>query len=648
MKKIYIGAAYYPELWEESEIDKDIERCKELGINCLRVGEFAWSKMEPKEGQYEFDWLKRVVDKLYENGIYTLMCTPTCTPPRWLFGKYEETKRLIHGDCKREDISSRCHVCKTSTVARAKNRAIVTEMAKVFSGHKGIIGWQIDNEFFPYHDGCYCENCKKGFRSYLKGRFGTVEKLNKAWGMARWSLDYNTFDEVEPPYPEQWKHPSLQKAWWDFQCAQTKSYSDEQAQILHSYGCKNVGTDLMTTPHLSWPEICKELDVLQYNHYNPASELPDTAFWHDFGRCIKDKPFWVTETQVGWNGGNIAEFGYRPVGNAYANTWLAFAKGAEMNLYWLFRTHPNGHELAHGALYSTAGRMYRVSEEVQNVCKDMTSCGEFLNESKVKSEIALHFSSTAANSFVAAPMLKNFDYTKAVCNQFYQALSHYNTDVIDTEHSLEGYKVVISPFLVSMEENGLKERVIEWVKGGGTWIVGPMTDMMNGDVSKYTHAPYGFLEEFAGVYTKYQKPLDNDVFKAKWQDGQNCSISTYFDAFECNEGTKALAAYDGGEFGGYAVVTERAVGKGKVIVLGSVPSHDGLRRLIGLAPVAPASENVILTKRSGGASGIVAVEVKNQAGYVELDGEYLELISGKKTSGRVELPPHGVKVFVKA
>ena len=647
MKNVYIGAAYYPELWEEEEIDKDIERCKELGINCLRVGEFAWSKMEPKEGKFEFDWLLRVVDKLHQNGISTLMCTPTCTPPRWLMNKYEETKRVIQDEGKRDDISSRCHPCKSSLIMREKNRVIVTEMAKVFSAHKGIIGWQIDNEFFPYHEGCYCDNCKKGFRAYLKGRFGTVEKLNKAWGMARWSLDYNSFDEVEPPYPKQWKHPSLQKAWGDFQCALIKSYSDEQAEILHSYGCKNVGTDLMITPHLSWYDMCEKLDVLQYNHYNTAEDLPGTAFWHDFARGVKDKPFWVTETQAGWNGGNISDCGYRPVGNAYANTWLAFAKGAEMNLYWLFRTHPNGHELAHGALFSTAGRVYRVSEEIKRACKDMDVCEGFLSGSKVKSDIALHFSATAANSFVAAPMLKDFDYTKTVCDQFYLAFAHYNADVIDTKHSLDGYKVVISPFLATTEEYNFKERIIDWVKAGGTWIVGPMTDMMNGELTKYTSAPYGFLEELAGVYTKYQKPVDNNVFKAKWLDGRDCAISKYFDAFECNEGTKALASYDGDEFGGYAVVTERKVGKGKVILLGSVISHGDLRRLAGLAPIARASENIVLTKRSGGENGIIAVEVKNQAGFVELQGKYRELISGKTVSGKAELPAHGVAVYVK-
>ena len=196
MKKIYIGAAYYPELWNETEIVKDIERCKQLGINTLRVGEFAWAKMEPEEGVFDFGWLKEVVDKLYESGIYTVMCTPTATPPRWLFNKYPETRKVMN-DLIRAGISSRHHTCKTSEIFRDKTRIIVTEMAKAFAGHKGIIGWQIDNELFPYGDGCFCENCKAAFRSYLSEKFGSIENLNQSWGMMRWSLCYSDFDDIE-------------------------------------------------------------------------------------------------------------------------------------------------------------------------------------------------------------------------------------------------------------------------------------------------------------------------------------------------------------------------------------------------------------------------------------------------------------------
>lgn len=645
-QKIYLGAAYYPELWDESEVEKDIARCKELGVNCLRVGEFAWGKMEPKEGKYDFAWLLRVVEKLHENGIATVMCTPTCTPPRWMLNKYPEMRRVMP-DLIKSDVSSRCHVCKSSPIARKKNAQIVTEMAMVFAGVKGIIGWQIDNEIFPYGDGCFCENCKKGFRSYLKEKFGSTEKLNKAWGMARWSLDYNSFEEVEPPYPNQWRHPSLQKAWWDYQCGLIKSFIEEQAQILHNYGCGNVGTDMMAQNYLDYYAVNEKLDVVQYNHYDTADRLYTNAFAYDFLRCVKDKPFWVTETQVGWNGSDYADSGYRAKGNCYVNTWLPVAKGAEMNLYWLFRAHPNGHEIGHGALYSTAGRSYRVSEEVKRAGEEFVKCEKFLTGTKIESKIALHYSATAMNSFSFAPLIKDLDYRQTILEKYHAALRHYNVDVIDTPHALDGYEVIVSPFLVCADENGFKERITEWVKQGGTWIVGPMSDIMDGNVSRYTHAPYGFLEELAGVYTKYQKPVANDVFKAQWTNDGDCKIGMCYDAYECLEGTKNLAHYTAGEFASLSEITERNVGKGKIILVGSVISGGDLLRLVGRAPIAEASENVVLVERSGNERGMIAVEIEDKSGYLVLDGEYTDLITGKNLTGKIEVSPYEVLVLKK-
>ena len=119
MKRIFVGAAYYPELWDESEIDKDIQRCKDLGINVLRMGEFAWADVERREGEFDFGLFKHVVDKLYANGIYSIMCTPSATPPRWLMNKYPEA-RTVMPDNFRADVSSRCHTCKTSPVMRSE------------------------------------------------------------------------------------------------------------------------------------------------------------------------------------------------------------------------------------------------------------------------------------------------------------------------------------------------------------------------------------------------------------------------------------------------------------------------------------------------------------------------------------------------
>ena len=647
MKKIYVGAAYYPEVWEPSEVDADIVRMQEAGVNVVRVGEFAWGDMEPEEGVFTLDWLKTVVDKLYAAGIDVIMCTPSCTPPRWLFEKYPET-RIVYGDKEQTEIFSRCHPCKSSPVMREKNRIITEKLGEAFGAHPAVIGWQIDNEIFPYNEGCYCEKCKAGFRAYLKEKYGTPENLNKKWGMARWSLAYKSFDEVIPPVRGRWEHPSLQTEWTRFHCQNIVSYVDEQAEVLHRYTKAPVGTDMMATNLLSYEDVNQKLDVVQYNHYEPAAELGRMSFAYDFLRTVKDRPFWVTETQAGWNGSTFAEFGYRPEGACYANTWLPVARGGEMVEYWHFRAHPNGHELAHGALYSTSGRAYRVTEEIRRASEEFARCRELLIGSAVKSRIAIHYSTTAVINSINAPMIKGFDYRNVLMDRVHAAFRHRNVDVIETGHALDGYDVIFSPFLSTADEKALKERIIEWVKAGGTWIVGPMSDIMTEYSSKYTHAPYSFLEELAGVYTKYELPVGNDVYRAKWGDGAGeIGLSICYSAYELR-GARALAVYEYGEFAGLPAITEHRVGRGRVVLLGSLPDLNTLKTLAGGADLLPASENIILTERTGGASCLIAVETEGREGTLTLDATYSERLSSRTLEGEVAVRPYEVLVLVRA
>ena len=644
MKNFYIGAAYYPELWDKSEIDKDIKLMKEYGMNCMRIGEFAWSNMEPKEGEYNFELFKYVADKLYENGIYTVMCTPSCTPPRWVFDKYPDAMRVKSKDYieYQDKVHARVHTCKSHEGMRELNVKIAREMAKTFANHPGVIGWQIDNEVHPYDHGCYCPKCKKNFRNHLKNKYnGDIEALNKAWGAYRWSLNYTTFDQIEPPVLYAWENPSLVVEWVEFNEALICSYVHEQADAIREYSSAPIGTDLMVDNYLSYNKMNKKLDVVQHNHYHTTDNLYRSLFNYDFYRTLKDKPFWVTETLLGWNGSVAAYNGYRSKDYCYINSLLPIVHGGEMNLYWLFRSHPSGHELGHGAFLNSSGRPNSPSRAVKKLTEDLTKAEDFLVNSKVKSKIAMTYSSNSVKIFFFAPLVSEFDHDVRakyidLCHNYFR---HYNIDVIETDKDLSEYEVIVSPFLPNAARDGFETRIVEWIKNGGTWIAGPLTDIMTECASKYTDKPYSFLEELSGVYTKYQLPVQEESIKAKWNNGEEIKLHMGTDAYEVVD-AESLASYESDELENLTAIARRKVGKGQVIILGSAIDKDSLLRLVNRAPIAEASSNIDLVERTGEKNGIIAMEIEGKDGYIVLDKEYYDILNDRRISGRVEIPPY--------
>ena len=193
-----LGAAYYPEDWNESEQTHDIAWMKKAGLKAVRIGEFAWSCMEPKEGEFRFDWLRRVMDRLYEAGIDVVLGTPSATPPIWLEEKDPSMNRL-DADGHQETHGGRRHCCSNNPVYVKYSLRIAEEMAKELGHHPALIGWQIDNEISIKNGGCYCDSCRKEFYRYLEGKYGTVENLNARWNLTPFSQAYERFDQIPLP-----------------------------------------------------------------------------------------------------------------------------------------------------------------------------------------------------------------------------------------------------------------------------------------------------------------------------------------------------------------------------------------------------------------------------------------------------------------
>lgn len=654
----YLGAAYYPEDWPIDQQEPDIASMKACGTNVVRIAEFAWSSMEPAEGQYTFDWLHVIIDKLKNAGIAVVLGTPTCTPPLWITGKHPDIFTIMSNGSQMQH-GARRHACPNNEIYRRYCGEIVKKMALEFGHDPNVIGWQIDNEMIPSQPrGCFCPTCQKKFRERLKKKFGTIENLNRSWGLKLWSMEYGSFEEIPAPRADMWHHPSLIQEWDEFQSDSYIEYSDLQADILHQYATQPVGTDMMPTFGINYYKVSRKLDMIQFNHYNTVKNLWQAAFWMDYIRPIKNRPFWNTETSTCWSGSSYARFGYQEKGFCTVNSLLPYALGAEANLYWVWRSHWSGQEMMHGSVLATCGRPLHTFDEVKVVSNICDKARTFLTETTPKkSGLALHVSCSNALMFDSQPIIEGFSYKDELLQSFYHPIIHsqLRPDLLEPSLPLDDYRVILSPLLLNLDEGGLRQRIEKWVQNGGTWIVGPLSDVRTSDGTKYTEAPFGFLEDFAGVYCKYSIPCyQQNLFPAQWNSGSVLAGHSWFDGFEL-KGAQGLAFYTGqaNELSGLAAVTSKKVGKGRVIVLGSIPSEEDLKKLLltvcgeeGILPSMKATPNILAIPRSGeNADGLFVMELDHSAGKINLDLPMKNLVDGRIYQGEVELNPYGVMVL---
>ncbi len=657
-KPPYYGAAYYPESWPHEEVDADLDRLVAHGLNTIRIAEFAWSNMEPEEGKYDFSLMREVVDKCKSRGISVVMCTPSATPPSWMAHKYPEIMmetgnvKAIHG--------SRRMCCPTNKTYRKFCAGIVEAMAKEFANDENIIGWQLDNEIVTMtkDTGCTCPSCRKAYVEYLRARYGTIEALNDAWEHYTWSMNFSSFEEVDAADGTVSMPPVQKYVWEEFQNASYVDFLNDQAKILKKYTKLPIGTDMMPTPQLDIGGVGQHLNVAQLNHYTGPHW---NQFWFDAYRCVFDRPFWITETSANWAGGSTPQ-GPRPRGYCKANTLASFALGGEMTLYWLFRSHKGGHEMGHGSVIDAWGRDMNTSNEIREISRDLDKLRPMVQGTKMRtSGIAICYPHSPYAMAKYAPMttmgIKDMTWDTDVQRTVYEPLvrtTNYRPDVISSYNDLSKYKILISYRQYTLDEGDFLDRIMPWVENGGTWIVGPQSDMFTKDLSKYRHSPFGHLENWANVTRKFYMPApsgnaawntDCPLTDIVFDDGTVAHTNHLtYDAFVAGEGVKVIGTYAAGGdeyLEGYAAITETKCGKGRIIMVGAALECDGFLALInrvasehGIYPITESSSNVCCSILEGDYGEVfTAIDSRGKGDtYVIIPFDSTDILTGKTYS----------------
>ena len=373
---IHFGVDYYPEHWPRERWETDARLMKEMGVQVVRMAEFSWFKMEPAEGEFDFEWLEDAVALLDSYGIKTVLGTPTAAPPAWIIQKNPEIQP-IDREGRRRHFGGRHHDCQSNAVYRAHISRFVTAYAKRFADNPGVIGWQIDNELGNSHgDLCMCDSCKRQFQAWLHKKYGTIEALNDAWGTAFWSQGYNHFEQIGTPLlTAVGENPSAMLDWKCFCSDLIVDFAAHQARILREI-CPNhfITHNFMCFDNkVNYYDLAGLLDFVSNDiypagHWQKQPHQPDSelAACHDVIRGYKKKPFWMMEQQSGMAGWEIMGRALEP-GQMSAWAMQSVAHGADAVVFFRWRTCAMGTEQYWHGILGHSGNPGRTYHEAKRL-----------------------------------------------------------------------------------------------------------------------------------------------------------------------------------------------------------------------------------------------------------------------------------------
>lgn len=652
MKKLVHGVCYYPELWPAEDIDRDIAEMKSLGINMIRIGEFSWSSIEPEEGKISTRFFREVMDKFHAAGISVVFCTPTPTPPIWLTHGHPD-RLFVNADGEQLIHGSRQHVSYEHPAVRAACFRIVERIAKDLGDHPALIAWQIDNELKCHVAEDFSPAAIVAWHKWLKKRFGTIQRLNEEWGTHIWSTYYQTFEQVPAPFKTPFLHnASLSTAYRLFNRESIAEFSDMQCDIIRQYSTAPITHNTNPAFSVNHERLFKNLDFAAYDAYPSSTQWSALVFRSDMYRAAKPgRPFWLMETSVSHNGWLGTHSPMHPEGFLAAEAVLVYGLGGEALCYWLWRQQRSGAEISHSAVLSSWYKPTIGYHQVKLVEAARKKLEPLLIESKpVVPEIAVTWSDHARAMIETEPMDKDehFPTTYQGVVEFWHQLvfeQGYHRDVRFEGANLDGLKLLITPAMPYVSEVFL-QRVIEFVKAGGLWLIGPGTGLREREHTIPTKTGMGLLDAVAGVETQYVFPLTATGITGK-AENETLNFTGWCAAVKpTNSDTKVLGTLNSDLVSGTAFLTERALGKGKVVLLSAHPTGAEGKAFIGnlikgyakelhIAPQLEASEGTVVCPHitQQGKPLWIVINMNGKGGNVRLAKNTRDAVTNKSVSG---------------
>ena len=659
------GGDYNPDQWLDRPdiLEEDIKMMKKAGVNTATVGVFSWSALEPQEGNFQFGWLHDIMDKLYENGIYTVLATPTGARPAWMDEKYPSVLR-VEKDGRRNHHSGRHNHCMSSLEYRALVEKMDTKLAQEFGNHPGLILWHISNELGGE---CYCDSCKKRFQEYLREKYhNNIEELNKQWWTSFWSRRFDSFEQIEPPY-DNGEHSilGLNLDWKRFNSWNMKDYLAFERRILKKYTPQVPATAnfMKLFEQLDYVDLAKEIDIISWDGYpswnndyeTPVDTAAELSFDHAVMRSLKkDKPFMLMESTpslVNWHSVNKLK---RP-GILRASSIQTIGCGSDTVQYFQWRKGRGAAEQFHGAVVDHLGR------DDTRVFKEVSEVGELLKKlapvtgSRVASKAAVLFdwSNRWAIKDMQGMAHDTKNYEKEV-RKFYNIhlKKGINADIVFPLEDLSSYSLVVLPmyYAVSKEAGAWLK---EYVKNGGTVVATYLTAYVNENTLAYLGGfPGAGLGEVFGLYAEELDtlyPTDSNAVLMK--DGNKAIVKDYCELIKLT-GAEVLGTYESDFYAGMPAVTVHSYGNGKAYYIGTRMEEEDLIKFF--TPIwsecgikekeLPEGVEYLTRTAEDGSTFDFYVNYNAMPVTVQLAKDGTNLLNGEAVSGKVEILPFNAVV----
>lgn len=597
---VWFGGDYNPDQWDEQVWKQDIEEMKRQHVNVVTLPVFSWAHLQPEDNRFDFDWLDTILNLLYENGIHVIMATPTAAQPAWMSKKYPEMLPVDISGRKRQH-GARNNFCPNSETYRMFARRIAGAMAQRYCHHPAIILWHINNE---YGTRCYCENCSRKFRAWLKARYGSLDTLNERWNTRFWGHTYYHWDEISAPtYLSEMFYdsnagrdasffPAMAIDYDRFMSQSIRECFENERDEIRKYMpnipiTTNIVSSYKTLDLFSWS---KSLDVLAWDCYPTNDEiirddLPALlGMKFDLMRGVKNgQPFLLMEqtpSQQNW----LAFNGQKKPGVMRLWSYQALAHGSESVLFFQWRQSRSGFEKYHAAMLPHAGHTQtRICRELKQLGNELESLKDQLLDATTNARVAIVFDwpNWWAVEYSSGPSVA-LRYQEQVEN-YYKVLHQNNiaTDIVGKESDLSKYDIILAPVLC-MVDTAFSQKCKEMVKAGKIFITTFFSGMVDENDRVILGGYPGAFRDLLGIWVEETDAL------LPHQKNRICPVSSD-ESFSCGmlcdvvhaEKAHVKAVYGDDYYAGMPCVTENKFGKGKAVYVATAAEEKYLEKLLG-------------------------------------------------------------------